>query len=151
MIYTFGIIALGTYRCLEVCILEDVFNNNSNGYGSVKISNDVVAIIAGVAATEIEGVAGMSGGITGGITEMLGMKNLSKGVKVEVGNEEAAIDLFIVVEYGSKIADLGEKVQENVKSTVQTMTGLNVVEVNINIQGVNFSNEEKPEPEVRVK
>lgn len=131
--------------------MEDVFNNNSNGYGSVKISNDVVAIIAGVAATEIEGVAGMSGGITGGITEMLGMKNLSKGVKVEVGNEEAAIDLFIVVEYGSKIADLGEKVQENVKSTVETMTGLNVVEVNINIQGVNFSNEEKPEPEVRVK
>jgi uncharacterized alkaline shock family protein YloU len=134
-----------------VCVLEDVLNNNSNGYGSVKISNDVVAIIAGVAATEIEGVAGMSGGITGGITEMLGMKNLSKGVKVEVGNEEAAIDLFIVVEYGSKIADLGEKVQKNVKSTVETMTGLNVVEVNINIQGVNFSNEEKPEPEVRVK
>lgn len=131
--------------------MEDVLNNNSNGYGSVKISNDVVAIIAGVAATEIEGVAGMSGGITGGITEMLGMKNLSKGVKVEVGNEEAAIDLFIVVEYGSKIADLGEKVQKNVKSTVETMTGLNVVEVNINIQGVNFSNEEKPEPEVRVK
>ena len=131
--------------------MEDVFNNNSNGYGSVKISNDVVAIIAGVAATEIEGVAGMSGGITGGITEMLGMKNLSKGVKVEVGNEEAAIDLFIVVEYGSKIADLGEKVQKNVKSTVETMTGLNVVEVNINVQGVNFSNEEKPEPEVRVK
>lgn len=131
--------------------MEDVLNNNSNGYGSVKISNDVVAIIAGVAATEIEGVAGMSGGITGGITEMLGMKNLSKGVKVEVGNEEAAIDLFIVVEYGSKIADLGEKVQKNVKSTVETMTGLNVVEVNINVQGVNFSNEEKPEPEVRVK
>lgn len=131
--------------------MEDVLNNNSNGYGSVKISNDVVAIIAGVAATEIEGVASMSGGITGGITEMLGMKNLSKGVKVEVGNEEAAIDLFIVVEYGSKIADLGEKVQKNVKSTVETMTGLNVVEVNINIQGVNFSNEEKPEPEVRVK
>lgn len=151
MIQSFGIIALGTYRCLEVCVLEDVLNNNSNGYGSVKISNDVVAIIAGVAATEIEGVAGMSGGITGGITEMLGMKNLSKGVKVEVGNEEAAIDLFIVVEYGSKIADLGEKVQKNVKSTVETMTGLNVVEVNINIQGVNFSNEEKPEPEVRVK
>ena len=130
--------------------MEDVFDN-SNGYGSVKISNDVVAIIAGVAATEIEGVAGMSGGITGGITEMLGMKNLSKGVKVEVGDSEAAIDLFIVVEYGSKIADLGEKVQENVKSTVETMTGLNVVEVNINIQGVNFSTEEKPEPEVRVK
>lgn len=130
--------------------MEGVFDN-SNGYGSVKISNDVVAIIAGVAATEIEGVAGMSGGITGGITEMLGMKNLSKGVKVEVGDKEAAIDLFIVVEYGSKIADLGEKVQENVKSTVETMTGLNVVEVNINIQGVNFSTEEKPEPEVRVK
>ena len=142
-----------TYRCLEVFILEDILNKENDEYGTVKISNDVVAIIAGVAATEVEGVAGMSGGITGGITEMLGMKNLSKGVKVEVGDEEAAIDLYIVVEYGSKIGEIGIKVQKNVKDTVETMTGLNVIEVNVNIQGVNLLKEEEPKPEadVRVK
>ena len=120
-------------------------------YGSVKIANDVVAIIAGLAATEVDGVAGMSGGITGGITEMLGMKNLSKGVKVEVGDKETAIDIFIVVEYGYKISEVGEKVQQNVKDTVETMTGLNVIEVNVNIQGVNISKEPKVEVEPRVK
>lgn len=140
-----------TYRCLGVFILEDILNSESHDGGTVRISNDVVAIIAGVAATEVEGVAGMSGGITGGITEMLGMKNLSKGIKVEVGDEEAAIDLYIIVEYGSKIAKLGEDVQKNVKDTVETMTGLNVIEVNVNIQGVNLLNEEKIETEVRVK
>ncbi|HAE91439.1 MAG TPA: Asp23/Gls24 family envelope stress response protein, partial [Tissierella sp.] len=115
--------------------MVDNYNDENVEHGTVKISDDVVAIIAGVAATEVDGVAGMSGGITGGITEMLGMKNLSKGVKVEVGDKEAAIDLYIIVEYGSKISELGEKVQENVKNTVETMTGLNIVEVNVNIQG----------------
>ena len=131
--------------------MDDILNDYNSEYGNVKISNDVVAIIAGVAATEVEGVAGMSGGITGGITEMLGMKNLSKGVKVEVGDEEAAIDIYIVVEYGTKIGDLGEKVQKNIKETVETMTGLNVIEVNVNVQGVNLIREEKIEEEVRVK
>lgn len=131
--------------------MNDTFNSGDNDYGSVRISNDVVAIIAGVAATEIEGVAGMSGGITGGIVEMLGMKNLSKGVKVEVGDKEAAIDLYVIVEYGSNISELGQKVQENVKKSVETMTGLEVVEVNVNIQGVNISKENKAEVEPRVK
>ena len=133
--------------------MEDILNKEVEEYGSIRISDDVVAIIAGVAATEVDGVAGMSGGITGGITEMLGMKNLSKGVKVEVGDKEAAIDIFIVVEYGSKIGELGIEVQENVKDSVETMTGLNVVEVNVNIQGVNLKTEEdiRPESEVRVK
>ena len=120
-------------------------------YGTVKIANEVVAIIAGLAATEIDGVAGMSGGITGDITEMLGMKNLSKGVKVEVGEKETAIDIFIIVEYGSKISDVASSVQQNVKETVETMTGLNVVEVNINVQGVNIPKEPKAEIEPRVK
>ncbi|MGJ0846668.1 Asp23/Gls24 family envelope stress response protein [Tissierella praeacuta] len=132
-------------------ILVDNYNDENVEHGTVKISDDVVAIIAGVAATEVDGVAGMSGGITGGITEMLGMKNLSKGVKVEVGDKEAAIDLYIIVEYGSKISELGEKVQENVKNTVETMTGLNIVEVNVNIQGVNIPKERKIETEPRVK
>jgi uncharacterized alkaline shock family protein YloU len=120
-------------------------------YGTVKIANEVVAIIAGLAATEIDGVAGMSGGITGDITEMLGMKNLSKGVKVDVGEKETAIDIFIIVEYGSKISEVANSVQENVKSTVETMTGLHVIEVNVNVQGVNIPKEPKSEIEPRVK
>ena len=94
----------------------------------------------------------MSGGITGDITEMLGMKNLSKGVKVEVGEKEAAIDIYIIVEYGYKISEVASKVQQNVKDAVETMTGLKVVEVNVNVQGVNIPKEEsKIEAETRVK
>lgn len=123
-----------------------------NKYGTVKIANDVVSVIAGLAATEVDGVAGMSGGITRDITEMFGMKNLSKGVKVEVGEKEAAIDLFIIVEYGMKISDVARNVQENVKNKVETMTGLRVVEVNVNVQGVNIPKEEPVvEDEPRVK
>jgi len=129
---------------------EDLLNDNTEK-GSVKISNDVVAIIAGVAATEVGGVVGMSGGITGGITEMLGMKNLSKGVKVEVGEKEAAIDIFLVVEYGSNLAQIGKEVQENVKASVENMTGLKVVNVNVNIQGVSMPKEPKVEIEPKIK
>lgn len=125
--------------------------NNEKEYGSIKISNDVVSIIAGVASTQVEGVAGMSGGITGGITDMLGMKNLSKGVKVELGEREAAIDVFIIVEYGSNITEIGKKVQESVKNSIETMTGLQATEVNVHIQGVNSPREGKKEEEQRVK
>ncbi len=125
--------------------------NDNMKHGSVKIANEVVAIIAGLAATEVEGIAGMSGGITGGITEMLGMKNLSKGVKVEVGEKECAIDIYVIVEYGSQISSVAESIQENVKNTVESMTGLEVVEVNVNVQGVNIPKEPKKEEEPRVK
>ncbi len=123
--------------------MDDEINATSGEYGNIKISDGVVSIIAGIAATEIEGVAGMSGGMVNGITEMLGRKNLNKGVKVEVGDKESAIDLYIIVEYGAKIPEVAWKVQENVKKAVETMTGLKVVEVNIHIQGVNFAKEGK--------
>jgi len=122
--------------------------------GIVKITEEVVAIIAGIAAMEVQGVAGMSGGFAGEIVEMLGRKNLSKGVKVEVGEKEAAIDLYIIIEYGCKIPDVAWDIQERVKKSVETMTGLNVVEVNIHIQGVNFEKENKKdvlEDNTRVK
>lgn len=118
-----------------------VYDSNTNN-GTVIYANDVIATIAGVAATEVSGVAGMSGGISSGITEMLGKKNLTKGVKVEVGTQEAAIDLNIVVEYGSELHKVAEAVQENVKKAVETMTGLQVVEVNVNILGVNVKAED---------
>ncbi len=118
-------------------------NKDIMQYGQIKIADEVVGIIAGLAATEVEGVAGMSGGLAGGIVEMLGRKNLAKGVKVEVGERETAVDLYIIVEYGVKIPDIAWKIQESVKNAVETMTGLNVVEVNINIQGVNMEKENK--------
>jgi uncharacterized alkaline shock family protein YloU len=121
-------------------------------YGQIKIADEVVGIIAGLAATEVRGVAGMSGGIAGGIAEMLGRKNLSKGVKVEVGEKEAAVDMFIIVEYGIKIPDVSWQIQENVKKAVETMTGLKVIEVNIHVQGVNIDKENKEDENIqRVK
>jgi len=131
---------------MERCIMEEE-QNILDDYGSVKISEEVVAIIAGIAATEVPGVAGMSGGIAGGIAEILGRKNLSKGVKVEVGEKEAAIDLYIIVEFGARIPEVAWNIQDKVKNAVQSMTGLNVIEVNIHVQGVNFDKEIKKESE----
>ncbi len=119
--------------------------------GSIRIADEVVSIIAGLAATEIDGIAGMSGGLVGGIAEMLGKKNFAKGVKVEVGEKEAAVDLYIIVKYGVRIPDVAIAVQENVKQAIETMTGLSVVEVNIHVQGVGFPDAEKKEEEVRVR
>lgn len=120
-----------------------------NDVGTVRIANEVVGIIAGLAATEVEGVAGMSGGFAGGIAEMLGKKNLSKGVEVEVGEKEAAIDLYVITEYGIRIPDVAWEIQDNVKQAIEDMTGLSVVEVNVHVQGVNFDaeNEEQEEEE----
>lgn len=123
---------------------------SENDIGSVKIADEVVAIIAGLAATEVPGVAGMSGGLAGGIAEMLGRKNLTRGVKVEVGERQAAVDLFLIVEFGVKIPEVAWRVQENVKKAIESMTGLDVVEVNIHVQGVKIAGEEKEE-EARVK
>lgn len=114
--------------------------------GSISFANDVVATIAGLATIEIEGVAGMSGGFSGGLAELLGLKNLTKGVKVEVGREECAIDLFVVVNYGVEIPAMCEKIQTNVKKAVETMTGLRAVEINVHIQGVRIVSEAPDDP-----
>jgi len=113
--------------------------------GSVSFANDVVATIAGLATVEIEGVAGMSGGFSGGLAELLGRKNLTKGVKVEVGKEECAIDVFIVVDYGVEIPKISAKIQASVKKAVETMTGLRVIETNVHIQGVRILKEDSEE------
>lgn len=115
--------------------------------GTVKIADEVVSIIAGLAATEVEGVASMSGGLAGGISEVLGRKSFSKGVKVEVGTEEAKIDIFITVKYGERIPDVAWDIQESVKKAIETMTGLNVSSVNIHVQGVQFPQKENEEAE----
>ncbi len=130
---------------------EKALDKKAPALGSIRIADEVVSIIAGLAATEIDGIAGMSGGLVGGIAEMLGKKNFAKGVKVEVGEKEAAVDLFIIVKYGVRIPDVAIAVQENVKQAIETMTGLSVVEVNIHVQGVGFPEAEKKEEEVRVR
>lgn len=113
--------------------------------GNIKICVDVVSTIAGIAASEIKGVAGMYSSFANGIAEKFGAKkNQSKGVKVEMEGEAVTIDLYIVVNYGIKIPELAWEVQESVKNNVETMTGLNVSKVNIHIEGVSFA-KEKPE------
>ena len=129
----------------EISYIEETTNKT----GTISYANDVIAIIAGLAATEIAGISGMSGGITSGIAEMLGRKNLTKGVKVEVGTEETAIDLNVIVDYGVQIHKVAFDVQENVKKAVETMTGLHVVEVNGYVQGVNVAQEPKDVPRLK--
>ena len=112
----------------------------------IKISADVVAVIAGVAVSEVSGVYGMAGGFAGGITEVLsGKKNLSKGIKVDIGEKEVSIDVNIIVEYGIRIPDVAFEIQNRVKKAVETMTGLKVVGVNIHVQGVNTEAGNAPE------
>ncbi len=131
--------------------MEDiVIKQEQTSMGSIRIADEVVRIIAGLAATEVQGVAGMSGGLAGGITEILGRKNLSKGVKVEVGEKEAAVDIYVIVDYGAKIPDIASEIQQKVKKAINDMTGLNVIGVNVHIQGVSFNSSDK-EDEQRTK
>jgi len=122
-----------------VYALSEKVQKDYEEYGKVTFADEVIATIAGLAAAEVPGVASMSSGIV----EKIGKKSPTRGVKVEVGEKEAAIDLYVIVEYGVRIPEVAWNIQENVKKAVETMTGLNVVEVNIYIQGVNFPKESK--------
>ena len=106
--------------------------------GEVQIADEVVAIIAGLAATEVEGVASMAGNITNELISRLGMKNLSKGVKVLVTDRNVDVDLALNIEYGYSIMKVSEKVQDKVKAAIENMTGLEVSMVNIRIASVNM-------------
>lgn len=118
--------------------------SDDEAVGNVKISDDVVATIAGVAVMGCSGVFGMAGTFAGGIAEKLGAKkNPSKGVKVEMTETNASIDLYIIVKYGVRIPELAWEIQEEVKNSIESMTGLIVDKVNIHIEGVNFDEEEK--------
>ncbi len=110
--------------------------SNSENIGFVQIADEVVAVIAGIAATEVEGVNSMAGNITKELISKLGMKNLSKGVKVEMIDGVAAVDVSINIEYGYNIPEVCEVVQEKVKSAIENMTGLKVEVVNVTIAGV---------------
>ena len=110
--------------------------------GTITYANEVLAIIAGVAANEIDGIAGMS--VSGGLSDIIGKnRNVTKGVKVEIGGEEASVDLYVIVEYGQPIQKVSHDVQENVRKAVESMTGLHVARVDVHVQGLSFEKEKK--------
>ena len=114
----------------------------------IQISNDVIAVIAGVAVSEVQGVSSMAGGFAGGISEVLsGKKNLAKGIKVDKEENKVKIDVNIIVEYGTRIPDVAFEIQNRVKTSVENMTGLKVEEVNVHVQGVNTNTVSKEETE----
>lgn len=113
----------------------------NNNFGQVKISNDVIATIAGLAAIEVEGVE-----TTSTFTDKL-LKN--NGVKIQIEEDEVVLDVMVIIDYGISIPDIAFKVQENVKNTVETMTGLKVSQVNIHVQGINFKKEKVDKTEMK--
>jgi uncharacterized alkaline shock family protein YloU len=119
--------------------------SEDNETGVIRISADVVATIAGLAALETPGIAAMSGGISEGLAKRLSGRNVQKGVSVEVGQLEAAVDLRVIVHYGSQIQDVCRDLQYNVREAIENMTGLRVIEVNVKVEGVHFKEEEHDE------
>lgn len=114
------------------------FNGHETTLGQLKVTNEVIAILAGMAAMEEDGVYAMSGGITGELAQALGIKNLSKGVKIETDAEGIHVNIYVIVELGVRIPDVAWSIQEKVKKMVEKMTGSKVAEVNIHVQGVNI-------------
>jgi len=119
--------------------LPQAVENDMEQGNTITYANEVVAIIAGVAAGEVEGIAGMCS--VSGIDILGRNKNITKGVKVEIGTEEASVDLYIIVEYGTPIQKAAQDAQENVRKAIETMTGLHVVRVDVHVQGVSFEKE----------
>jgi uncharacterized alkaline shock family protein YloU len=113
----------------------------SDQLGEVKIAEEVVAIVAGLAATEVDGVSSMAGNITNEIVSRLGMRNLSKGIEIEVENDEIKVSVAINIAYGYNIPDVSAKVQDKISSAIENMTGLHVAEVNVKIASVDMENQ----------
>ena len=118
------------------------FKIKSDQVGDVRVADEVVAIIAGLVTTEVEGVSSMAGNITNEIVSKLGMKNLSKGILVEVMENEVKVDVAINIAYGYSIPDVSAKVQDKVKSAIENMTGLTVAVVNVRIASVDMADGE---------
>ncbi len=127
-------------------VVENLEEIPVEGNDTIKIANEAVATYAGIAVSEVSGVYSMAGGFASGITETIsGKKNLSKGIKVEVGEKDAKIDVNIIVEYGARIPEVAFEIQTRVKKAVENMTGLKVLEVNVHVQGVHAITEKDKE------
>lgn len=123
--------------------MEDIEN------GSIKISNEVIAGIAGMASNQVEGVVGMSSNLAGGITELLGKKNPTKGIKVEIKDDEVYLEMHLMLCYGSKLNEVGLEVQKKVKEAIESMTDLTVREINVFIEGIGKTKADKEAPETK--
>lgn len=117
---------------------RNTINIKSDESGEIKVADEVVAIIAGLAATEVEGVSSMAGNITNEIVSRLGMKNLSKGIQIEIADNEVVVDVALNIAYGYSIPEVSTKVQEKVKSAIEIMTGLSVATINVRIASVDM-------------
>lgn len=127
--------------------IENVEEISVEGNDTIKIANEAVATYAGIAVSEVEGVYGMSGGFAGLTEALSGKKSFTKGIKVDVNEKNAKIDVNIIVEYGARIPDVAFEIQSRVKSSVENMTGLKVLEVNVHVQGVHTKNEKNNKTE----
>lgn len=116
--------------------MED--NKQALTQGTITFANEVLATIAGIAACDIPGVAGMSGGFTDGIVELLGRKNLAKGIKITVADNNVTVDVAIIIEYGVRVPEVAKNMQAAVTNAIETMTGLSILAINIAVQGVKF-------------
>ena len=130
-------------------VVEDVEEISVEGNDTVKIANEAVATYAGIAVSEVQGVYGMSGGFAGLTEALSGKKNFTKGIKVDVNDKNAKIDVNIIVEYGARIPDVAFEIQSRVKGSVENMTGLKVLEVNVHVQGVHTKTEKEEKPETQ--
>ncbi|MDW7740031.1 MAG: Asp23/Gls24 family envelope stress response protein [Bacillota bacterium] len=119
--------------------------DSTKGGDSIRISSEVVAVIVGIVSSDIPGIAGMSGGLVGGIAEKLGKRDLTRGVKVQVNEDRVTIDLNVIVEYGMSIVDSTDKLKKEIRCSVEKTTGLKVEAININVLGINIPEEEEKE------
>ena len=124
---------------------NNAVNLNGDTLGSVQIANDVVAIIAGLAATEVDGITAMAGNISNELMSKVGYRSLTKGVKVDIDNGQVKVELSLRMDYGHNIPSTCAKVQDRVKTTIENMTGLEVVNVNVRIAGVDMLKGKKNE------
>lgn len=122
----------------------------TNEMGAIRIADEVVSTVAGLAAVDVEGVHSMSGGWGTDLVEKLGRKNLAKGIKVEVIEDQTTIDIYIIVEYGYPIPQVAENVQNDVKVAVETMTGLKVAAVNVHIVSVSMKKKETEAEDIEI-
>jgi uncharacterized alkaline shock family protein YloU len=125
------------------CLMSENFvleiNEEKSSLGKIEIAPEVMEVIAGIATTEVDGVAGMRGNFAAGVVEILGRKNHGKGVKViDVNNDKIKIDIYVKVKYGFSLPTVAEQIQNNVRQAIHTMTGVSVEEVNVHIEGIQF-------------
>ncbi|MBA4542974.1 MULTISPECIES: Asp23/Gls24 family envelope stress response protein [Thermoactinomyces] len=126
--------------------MNEVYRYDENQLGKVEIAPEVIQIISGIAASRVEGVVGLSGGVASNLNQLLGRKNVKKGIRVEL-DDQLVIELAVVVQYGYNIPEVGQEIQEQVKSAVESMTGLIVDQVVVRVDGIKFPQEKNTEQE----